>query len=247
MSCCRLLLALVLLAAAARPAPAGIIFGRHSKPNPAERVPQLLATLRSDPNEGNRANAARELREYDITAFPEVVPVLIDVVRNDAKPGVRGEAAQTLGKIRPASQEVGVALEAATHDPALRVRLQARSALFSYHIGRYRSPAKPNEAAAVPPAVNTKGTSQTPRAGQTRRLLAPPLPATSPGQATGETPPPPLAPPLPPPAASNPASSPAPKTPAPVPPAETPKLQSPPQPQPPPQEPADEGPELPPG
>ena len=60
--------------------------------------------------------------------------VLIDVLRNDPKPGVRSEAAQSLSKLRPVSQPAGHALEQAMqNDASMRVRLQARSALLMYH------------------------------------------------------------------------------------------------------------------
>src|SRR5436305_2055604 len=61
----RLFLALGLVAVLAVPAPAGIIFGKHPKPSPAERVPQLLAMLQAEADEGKRANAAKELRDFD--------------------------------------------------------------------------------------------------------------------------------------------------------------------------------------
>ena len=233
----RLLLAVVLLAAVARPAPAGIFFGRHSRAKPAQRVPQLLATVRGDPKESNRASAARELREYDLSGFPDAVPVLADVLRNDPKPGVRAEAVQTLSKIRPASQEAGAALEGAVRDSSLRVRLQARSALLGYHVGSSRSAAKPNEAAAVPPAINTTAPAQPSRAAQPWHLLTPPpAPATKPSPLPAETAPPPLA---------TPPEAP-PKTPATAAPAEPPS-QPMPSPQTPPPPPAEQGPELPPG
>src|SRR5205807_2704180 len=122
----RFLLALLLPAAIALPAHAGLIFGRHAKVNPAQRVPELIVQVKNDKNESKRESAARELRDYDPTANPDIVPVLVDVVQNDATPSVRAEAAQSLGKLRPVSQIAGWALEEALKDSSIRVRLQAR-------------------------------------------------------------------------------------------------------------------------
>src|SRR4051812_42970102 len=95
---CRLALILFLLALLARPAQAGIIFGKKGKkPTPTERVPQLVTTLRTDGDEHKRAQAAEELREHDPAAFPDIVPVLIESLLTDKKAAVRAEAAQTLG------------------------------------------------------------------------------------------------------------------------------------------------------
>src|SRR5262249_24186660 len=129
-----------LAAALARPAGAGIIFGRKGKkpPTPAERVPELIVTVKTDRDENKRAKAAEELRQYDPAAFKDIVPVLIDVLLNDKKPAVRAEAAQSLGKLRPVSQQAGMALEQAlAKGPSMRVRLQARSSLLQYHWAGY--------------------------------------------------------------------------------------------------------------
>src|SRR5438132_14226068 len=100
---------LVLIAAGslALPASAGILFGKKTKPNPAERVPELIVIVKTDKDESKRASAAEELRQYDPAAHPDIVPVLIDVLMNDAKPGVRAEAAESLGKMRPVAQDGG--------------------------------------------------------------------------------------------------------------------------------------------
>jgi hypothetical protein len=135
------LVPLVFLPALAGPGHAGIIFGKkNKKPTPAERVPELLAQVKSDGDESKRAAAAQELRQYDPAQFPMIVPVLVDVLLTDSKPVVRAEAAQSLGKIRPISQQAGAALEQTlANDSSMRVRLQARSSLLQYHWGGYRS------------------------------------------------------------------------------------------------------------
>jgi hypothetical protein len=72
-----------------------------------------------------------------------IVPVLVDVLLTDKKPAVRAEAAQSLGKIRPVSQQVGLALEQAlSSDASMRVRLQARSSLLQYHWSGYHGSKK---------------------------------------------------------------------------------------------------------
>jgi hypothetical protein len=145
MSCYRLralwLVPLVLLPLTAGPTSAGVIFGkRNKKPAPTERVPELLAIVKTDGDESKRAAAAQELRQYDPGQYPMIVPVLIDVLLTDKKPGVRVEAAQSLGKIRPISQQAGMALEQAlSNDQSMRVRLQARSSLLQYHWSGYQS------------------------------------------------------------------------------------------------------------
>ena len=135
------LVPLVVLPALAGPGHAGIFFGKKNKKvTPAERVPELLAQVKSDGDESKRAAAAQELRQYDPGQFPMIVPVLIDVLLTDSKPVVRAEAAQSLGKIRPISQQAGMALEQAlANDSSMRVRLQARSSLLQYHWSGYRS------------------------------------------------------------------------------------------------------------
>lgn len=138
------LIPLVLLPALASPSYAGIFFGKKPrKPTPAERVPELLAQVKSDGDESKRAAAAQELRQYDPGQFPMIVPVLVDVLLNDKKPVVRAEAAQSLGKIRPVSQQAGMALEQAlSNDSSMRVRLQARSSLLQYHWSGYHNTRK---------------------------------------------------------------------------------------------------------
>src|SRR5262249_54097821 len=75
---CRPLLVLMLALALAAPASAGIIFGRKAKkPDPQTRVPELIATLKTDRDEGKRARAAEELTQFDPAAFPDLVPALI--------------------------------------------------------------------------------------------------------------------------------------------------------------------------
>lgn len=217
MSSHRFLLALGITATVVMPLPAGIIFGRHPKPSPAERVSQLLATVKTSPDDSKRASAAKELRAFDLRSFPEIAPALIEVLKHDQQSAVRAEAAQTLGKLRPISTEVGMALEEAVGDPSWRVRWQARESLVGYRIGGYRTPPKPDESAKQ--VIN-----QAPPAPPAKRSLWPHLPSkTGPTLMPNETPPPPLAdPPVP--ATSGPVL----QSSSMLVPAELPKLQTPP-------------------
>jgi hypothetical protein len=144
----------------ATPAPAQWIFGRKTKVNPTQRVPELILTLKTDSDDRKRAHAAAELREYDTATYTEIVPTLADVLLNDKKANVRMEALTSISKIRPISTIAGQAMEkAAADDEALRVRVQAKTALGKYYLAGY-SPRK-NDAATTkkkqtdePPLVN---------------------------------------------------------------------------------------------
>jgi hypothetical protein len=205
----RFTLALLTAALFALPSPAGILFGKKPKPNPAERVPELIVIVKTDKDESKRAAAAEELRQYDPAANSDIVPVLIDVLMNDPKPGVRVEAAESLGKLRPVSQEAGWALEQAQEkDSSWRVRTKARYVLMTYHWAGYHTDPKIKDGPAIPnpkdppaekgkvvmpaPGANGKRTPDkiviTPVPGMPKPPTVPPIRPT-----TGESPPPPLA------------------------------------------------------
>jgi hypothetical protein len=142
----RLLLVVLVLMTLPVASPAGVIFGKKPKPSPQERVPELIRIVQTDGDENKRAGACEELRDYDPAQFPDIVPVLVEALLNDKKAGVRAEAAHSLGKIRPVSQMAGHALEKAlADDPSMRVRVQARGALLSYHWAGYHSAGKKDE------------------------------------------------------------------------------------------------------
>lgn len=156
----RIGLVLLLMGGLAQAAPAGIIFGKKPKPNPAERIPELIVIIKTEKDESRRVAAAAELREYDTTANPEIVHVLIDVLLNDAKPSVRAEAADSLGKIRPITKEAGWALEQAmAKDGSMRVRLQARYALLGYQWNGYEGIKGNDPVVTTPPAGAAPGTT----------------------------------------------------------------------------------------
>jgi HEAT repeats len=191
----RLILVIVLTPVLAAPASAGILFGRKAeKPDPTQRVPELLGAVKTDGDESKRIDAAGELQHYDPVAFPDIVPVLIDVLQNDKKPGVRAEAAQTLSRLRPVSVQVGQALEqAVAKDPSMRVRLQARSALLSYRWNGYHGEEKhddmPTARPKEPPPPQTKEPPLAPPP-QTKEppLAPPPAPAPAPAPRLAPTP-----------------------------------------------------------
>jgi hypothetical protein len=143
MKCCCFLFVGFMLAGATATARAGI-FSKHAKIDPAERVPTLIATLRGEQDERKRTAAAEELRQYDPSLFPEIIPTLADAAQRDPKSSVRLEAIQTLAKLRPVSQRAGLALEQATHDESVRVRFQARTLLWQYHMAGYRGGKTPD-------------------------------------------------------------------------------------------------------
>lgn len=162
-------LMLVIMLAWTASAPAQWFTAKKPKVNPTQRVPELILTVKTDPDERKRLHAAEELREYDAAIFNEIVPVLGDVLRHDKKLGVRLEALNSLAKIRPVSTLAGQAIEkSAADDEALRVRLQAKALLPKYHVAL--NAAKKAEASA-----QKKGTNEPPLIEpQAPARLAPP-------------------------------------------------------------------------
>lgn len=150
---CRLLLLLAVPVWWTSPAAAGWIFHRQAKPDPAKRVPALIATLKGDADEKKRAAAAQELRNFDPAAFPDIVPVLIEAAQSDPKSSVRMEATSSLAKFRPVSAQVGQVLEQVMEkDGSMRARLHARNLLMQYHLSGYRSPKAPDGPAFKAPS-----------------------------------------------------------------------------------------------
>ena len=132
--CCILMITLLLLPAFSSEGRAGP-FKRPNKPDPAEHVPDLIKTLKNDPNDRKRADAAEELREYDLRTFPDIVPTLTESLGNDGSASVRYAAVNSIAKLRPISQPAGYALEqAAANDSSIRVRATAKAHLV-YWIG----------------------------------------------------------------------------------------------------------------
>jgi hypothetical protein len=173
-------LSVILLVSFCQTAPVfgGGLFKKAPKPEPADQVPSLIRTLKSDTDDRKRANAAEELREFDGKQFPDIVPALIEALQNDSSTSVRVEAANSIGKIRPINQATGYALEQAEqNDSSFRVRSAARSVLTRWTIfDGYRRGNKPPEnqptqteepPLAVPLPESKGGPSQIPPAPPT--------------------------------------------------------------------------------
>jgi hypothetical protein len=169
-------LMLVIILAWAAPAQAQLFFPKKQKPNPTQRVPELIVIVKADPDERRRAHAAEELRDYDAAVFTEIVPVLADVLLHDKKVNVRLEALNSLSKIRPVSAVAGHAMEkAAADDDSVRVRLQAKAALPKYHLAGYSAKS------SVPAPLGKTQTAEPPLAAPTAKVVqAPPPPKVVP-------------------------------------------------------------------
>jgi HEAT repeats len=169
------------------------------KPITPERVGQLLTILRSDLNEDNRTHAAEELGRVDASHYPEIIPLLIETMRNDPKPAVRAEVVDSLAKIRPLTKEAGKAIETAKEDGSFKVRWHARTAARVYHNAGYQEQEK--KVAATPaksPAAAPRSTTEPAATGQSGGWLSgmfgksspAPAPATPPQPApASQTPP----------------------------------------------------------
>lgn len=180
----RWLFALLFVPLSAMPGQAGVLFGKKKdRPDPKQRVPELVGTLKTDKDADRRAKAAEELRLYDPAVFAELVPALLAALGNDPASSVRIEAAHSLSKLRPVTNDVGEALEqSVSKDSSMRVRLQARSALLQYHWAGYRG----KKGGDVPPPL-TPTTKEPPIAGPEKEPTPPPISTTPAG---------PLAPPV---------------------------------------------------
>lgn len=135
-------LSFLLLSAWAAPAEAQGIFGlfgsKRPKGNAVQRVPELIVLLKTSQDERARSNAVSELGLYDGAMFPEITPVLIEVLQTDPRSGVRYEAVSSLGALRPITQSAGLALErAAANDESWRVRMHAKSVAMKYRLAGF--------------------------------------------------------------------------------------------------------------
>ena len=171
------------------------LFSRKPKGPPAQRVGELIGQVKTDAEEGKRAAAAEELREFDVKKFPEIVPILVDVARSDKKASVRHEALDSLAKIRPVSQPAGQMLEwAAQHDESWKNRWLAKTSLARYQWLGYQAQKKDGKAPTTPatqepplldsqrpptkPAVPTRTTSTktTPQLKNLPKVVSQPAP-----------------------------------------------------------------------
>lgn len=225
------MLVLAVVVAAAAPAPANIFGSKKNPVPPEQRVQELIGTAQTAAEVNKRVSAVEELREFSTATFPQIVPVLVDILHQDKAPSVRAEAAHSLGRIRPLTKMASDALsEAVQKDSSLRVRWAARTALTYFSVaGLNSNNYDPAEKAASKVKVSAKdgpvgGTSSQsllPQPGTTVIIpggAAPPnlpgygLPMPK-GPSGSSTPPPPLPPG---PAATTPAVTPMPLPPGPT-------------------------------
>src|SRR5208283_4289735 len=60
----------------------------------AQRVKELIGTLKTDPNDSKRLSALQELRQYDPRTYRELVPALVEALQRDPRPELRTELIQ---------------------------------------------------------------------------------------------------------------------------------------------------------
>jgi HEAT repeats len=182
-------LSLVLALLCAIPAQAQFLF-RKTRPNPSQRVPELILILKTETDERKRAQAAEELRDYDPATFMEMIPVLLDVLQHDQKMSVRLEALNSLAKYRPVQPTTLSAIEkAASDDESWRVRWQAKTTLPKLQLSLLTTRKGNNSAPGNHPTTDEPPLLEV-GAMPPMNPLAAPIP-------TGDTPPRPF-PPMPP-------------------------------------------------
>lgn len=127
-----------MVATSVSPLSAQIFRRRPVAGNPAQRVPELIVTLRTDQDSRQRARAAEDLQHFDPGIFAEIVPALAAAAEKDDSVGVRLEAITSLGRLRPVNEAAGSTLaRIADHENHLRVRLHAKATLFWYQRAGY--------------------------------------------------------------------------------------------------------------
>ena len=96
-----------------------------AKAKPA--VPAMKKLL-ADENHGVRVHTAESLFKIDAKLGPELLPVLIDGLKNEDK-AVRAEAAEVLGRIGPAAEAAIPELQAMAKDRNKAVRAASAEAV----------------------------------------------------------------------------------------------------------------------
>ena len=147
------------------------------KEEPVVKSKQYAEVLRTDPDEKKRKAAAEELRETDAKQVNDVLPILVASLKQDPSAAVRATVAETLGKIKPVTPAIGVALETSgQNDPSEAVRKAAQTAVWTYQANGYRPAHSAGTAAqtAEPPIAKPR-TSMIP--SPTRQIVAPATPA----------------------------------------------------------------------
>ena len=165
----------------------------RKKPDPDVRVPALLMVVKTEKDERKRAAAVDELGEQDGKAFPDILPLLVEVLTSDPSSTVRVEAAESIGNLRPISTKAGYALEQAiSSDKSLQVRIAARTAIFQYRINGYVG-AKLDSAVAQTAEPPLASLTDTVRATPSNALIQP-TPAASTAPPSSSMPLPPMIP-----------------------------------------------------
>src|SRR5262245_18659217 len=166
------LLGFLLLVSTGDHAHAGIFGNKKPKGNEAERIAELLSTLKDNPSATKRAEAAEELRNFDGKEFPEITPALVDALQKDSSSSVRAQSAESLGKLKPASHDAAQALDQAVdQDKSFMVRFKARTARLGYRVPQEKAAPGTTPIKVPPPDENG-------------RLKPVPLPPTGDGIAT---------------------------------------------------------------
>ena len=131
-------------------------FKRTPKPEAEQYVPVLIKTLKSDPDEKKRAVAAELLREFDVKAFPDILPALIDALKDDTSSAVRLEALKSIGRQHPITQPMIFAVQNAKNDPSKQVRSATKDIAIRwlFHGIRLGNPLPPNFQTEEPPLAD---------------------------------------------------------------------------------------------
>jgi hypothetical protein len=169
----RTLLMVSVAAFASLPAQGAGLFGRRqnqpaaAKPNTDDKTVQLIRLLRTDGDERRRTLAVENLARFDLKQHPQAGFALIEAMSRDSSAMVRRAAAESLGKMRPMTQQVAQALEQVSiADSASEVRASASQALQAFVEAGYK-PMKRGEA----PAATAAGKAPRPQPLPSRLLL----------------------------------------------------------------------------
>lgn len=156
----------------------GIFRKKKDDPPPTKdasaKAREVLDVLKSDPDETRRVAAVQELAAFDPRTNLDMLPTLLQAMRQDPSESVRAAAAKLVGELKPVVQNAGVALEQSLgQDPSEAVRKAAQQALWQYHLNGYRSAgANAQQAQTAEPPLAA------PRAAPVTPITAPVRPGT---------------------------------------------------------------------
>jgi len=168
---------------------------QQSKPDPAQRVKQLVGTLQTDPDVAHRKAAVDDLSAADARGNAEVVAALTGSLQRDPSPAVRAAVAQALGEAKSAGA-AAVLAEVEKSDPDAGVRAAAKTALWRHQLNAQkvsgstapagepafaRPPVSASPRTVAPPATDFRPITQGPgRGGFYRETAEPPFAAPKP-------------------------------------------------------------------